>query len=453
MPGATILVVDDEKAIRDSLRTVLAYERYRVLEAGKAEEAYASLEKDEVGAVLLDVKMPGVDGLAALEEIRKRSPDTPVIMISGHGTVATAVEASKKGAFDFLEKPPDTDRLLLTLRNALKESGLRRENRLLRTSLTGELKLLGASEALQKVLATVERVARTDATVLITGENGSGKELVARAIHLQSERAGRPFVDVNCAAIPGELIESELFGHEAGAFTGATARRRGKFEQADGGTLFLDEVGDMSLPAQAKILRVLETREVSRVGGSEKTTVDVRVVSATNKDLPAEVRGGKFREDLLYRLNVVPIQIPSLRDRRGDIGTLAAHFLHSAVERNGLAARRFSNDALKRLSSAEWPGNVRQLKNACERLAITAEGDEIALEEVEAAIRPPPAAASSAPDPLDACATFEEWKDAAERRFLERRLAANQWNIKKTAEDLKMQRSNLYKKIEKYGLK
>jgi len=452
--GAKILVVDDEKQVRESLRTVLAYEGYQVAEATRAEEAYAALADSRPDCILLDVKMPGIDGLAALDEIRKRAPEVPVIMVSGHGTVQTAVDAAKRGAFDFLEKPPDADRLCLTVRNALATGRLRTENRALRTSLSGELRLLGDSEPLRKVLATIERVAHTDASVLITGENGSGKELVARAVHVGSDRASRPFVDVNCAAIPGELIESELFGHEAGAFTGATARRRGKFEQADGGTLFLDEIGDMSLPAQAKILRVLESHEVERVGGGAKTRVDVRVLAATNKDLPAEITAARFREDLYYRLNVVPIHLPPLRERREDVGTLAAHFLSVAVGRHELPARRFAAVAIRRLAAADWPGNVRQLKNTCERLAITAAGEEITVDEVEAALRGPVApGAASGPDPLDGCATFEEWKEAAERRFLERRLAANEWNIKRTAEDLKMQRSNLYKKIEKYGLK
>ncbi len=453
MAGATILVCDDEPQIRESLKTVLNYEGYHVIEAARADEALAKLETIEPDLILLDIKMPGMDGLTALSEIHTRRPQLPVIMISGHGTVETAVEATKRGAFDFLEKPPDADRLVLAVRNALSTARLRDENRQLKQALATEVQMLGATSGLQSVLETVERVAPTEASVLITGENGSGKELVARALHAASGRSGKPFVDVNCAAIPSELIESVLFGHEAGAFTGATQRQRGKFEQAHGGTLFLDEVGDMSLAAQAKILRVLETREVERVGGSQKTKCDVRVLAATNKDLQQAVADHEFREDLFYRLNVVPIQLPPLRERRDDIGVLAAEFLAAAVVKHGLEDRRFAAAAIKRLCTHDWPGNVRQLKNLCERLAIITPETEIDASAVDAALEPPRAGTAGGADPLDACATFEAWKEAAERRFLERRLAGNDWNIKRTAEQLKMQRSNLYKKIEKYGLK
>ncbi|MHC5019096.1 MAG: sigma-54-dependent transcriptional regulator [Planctomycetota bacterium] len=453
MAGATILVCDDEPQIRESLKTVLNYEGYHVVEAARAEEALEKLEKVDPDLLLLDIKMPGMDGLTALSEIHTRRPQLPVVMISGHGTVETAVEATKRGAFDFLEKPPDADRLVLAVRNALSTARLRDENRQLKQALATEVQMLGATGGLQPVLETVERVAPTEASVLITGENGSGKELVARAVHAASQRSGKPFVDVNCAAIPGELIESVLFGHEAGAFTGATQRQRGKFEQAHGGTLFLDEVGDMSLAAQAKILRVLETREVERVGGAAKTKVDVRVLAATNKDLQQAVTDNEFREDLYYRLNVVPIRLPPLRERRDDIGVLAAEFLAAAVVKHGLEERRFAPAAIKRLGTHDWPGNVRQLKNLCERLAIISPDTDIDAAAVDAALEPPRAGTAGGADPLDACATFEEWKEAAERRFLERRLAGNDWNIKRTAEQLKMQRSNLYKKIEKYGLK
>ena len=456
MARGSVLIVDDEKQVRESLGTLLRYEGFTVVEAERADEGITRLEEQLPDLVLLDIKMPGKDGLAALTQIHARWPELPVVMISGHGTVETAVEATKRGAFDFIEKPPDAERLMLAVRNATAAGRLRSENRQLKSALTAEVKLLGRSQGLEDVLAAVARVAPTEASVLITGENGTGKELVARAIHAQSGRAAKPFVDVNCAAIPRELIESVLFGHEAGAFTGATQRQRGKFEQAHGGTLFLDEVGDMSLDAQAKILRVLETREVERVGGAQKTKADVRVLAATNKDLSEAVRAGEFREDLYYRLNVVPIELPPLRERRNDIGTLANQFVLEAVARHGLPERRLAPAALQRLTVHDWPGNVRQLKNLCERLAILAGDTEIDADAADRALRPstgPATGGAAAGEPDDGSHSFEEWKELAERRFIERRLAANDWNIKRTAEQLKMQRSNLYKKIEKYGLK
>ncbi|MDX1660572.1 MAG: sigma-54 dependent transcriptional regulator, partial [Gemmatimonadota bacterium] len=377
--------------------------------------------------------------------------------ISGHGTVETAVEALKRGAFDFLEKPPDREVVLRRIANALAERELEREVDELRqaTGVVGRPAIVGESEALEEVLETVERVAPTKAYVLITGENGTGKELVAREIHAESERSEGPFVEVNCAAIPHDLIESELFGHEKGAFTGAHARRKGKFELADGGTLFLDEVGDMSLAAQAKVLRALQDGVIQRVGGHEKIAVDVRVLAATNKDLEEEIAEGRFREDLYYRLNVVPIHVPPLADRTQDIPRLVRHFAGRYCEDNGIAPREFSEAAMETLVERPWPGNVRELKNTVERLCILAPDEVVEPEDVEALTGPPiPRAAEqgAAESLIDLHASFAEYRDAAEKVFIERKLEENEWNVSETARQLDMQRSHLYKKIDKYGL-
>jgi two-component system nitrogen regulation response regulator NtrX len=373
-------------------------------------------------------------------------------MISGHGTIETALEATRRGAFDFIEKPLDRDRVLLTIRNAHQLRRLRGENVELRTRLSdASRRMLGSSPSLQAVREVVAKVAPTQARVLVQGPSGSGKELVARLIHEMSPRASGPFVDVNCAAIPKELLESELFGHEKGSFTGATATRKGKFEQATGGTLFLDEVGDMSLEAQAKVLRVVEEQKVQRVGGADPIPVDVRLVAATNKDLKQEVDEGTFREDLYYRLAVVPLRVPPLRERADDIPELAGAFLVRFAGDLGREAPRLTENALRWLQRQAWPGNVRQLRNLMERCAILVEGAGIDVSDLEAlgGSGPP----SGEADPFRSCKTFEEFKDTAERLFLQQRLAENDWNVKRTAEVLGMQRSNLYKKIERYGLK
>jgi two-component system nitrogen regulation response regulator NtrX len=448
---ARVLVVDDEPGIRDALTQVLEYEKYEVHSAGSGNESLRLYPEVRPELVLLDVKMEGLDGLDTLARLRELDPTAYVIMISGHGTIQTAVEATQRGAFDFLEKPLDTDRMLVSLRNALAHRRLVRENVALREATGGEQEFVGASRAIRDVLAMIDKVGATDSRVLVTGENGTGKELVARAIHRRSRRSQGPFVEVNCAAIPTELIESELFGHIKGSFTGAVADRAGKFEQADGGTLFLDEVGDMSAAAQAKVLRALEEGVVTRVGGSKPIAVDVRVVAATNQDLEAGIREGRFREDLYYRLNVVPIRLPPLGERRDDIPLLVAHFVGLVSARAGVAARGFDDAAVARLRQRDWPGNVRELRNTVERLLILAGGPTVSVDEVDR-LAPPHDDVSARGAAFLGCETFEEFKQEAERAFLEAKLEDHDWNVSETARKLGMPRSNLYKKIEKYGL-
>ncbi len=444
------LIIDDEPGVREALAMTLKSGKIdSILAEDGATGLAAVLGRDDVGVVLLDIKMPGRDGLEVLGEIRAARPDLPVIMISGHGTIETAVLATKQGAFDFLEKPLDRDRVLLLCRNAFQTARLQQENLTLKAR--DATRILGQSAAVKEMLASIDRVAPTLARVLITGENGTGKELVARRLHDLSPRAQGPFVDVNCAAIPKELLESELFGHEKGSFTGAHAQKKGKFELASGGTLFLDEVGDMDLAAQAKVLRVLEQNRVERVGGNKPIEVDVRVIAATNKNLPEAVRDGRFREDLYYRLNVVELRCPALRERRDDIPLLSAAFLTEAIKRNGTPPHSLAGDALDALRREEWPGNVRQLKNVVEHLAILAPAEAITAADVTRALGG--AGAPEQEDPYRGSRSFEDFKEAAEQEFLEQRLLENGWNVKRTAELLGMQRSNLYKKIEKYGLK
>jgi two-component system nitrogen regulation response regulator NtrX len=372
-------------------------------------------------------------------------------MISGHGTIDTAVEATRKGAYDFLEKPLDTDRLLVTLRRALELRGLTQSVADLRSQVESRYEIVGTSYPVRQVLARVERVAPTDARVLITGENGTGKELVARAIHRLSSRAARPFIEVNCAAIPSELIESALFGHMKGSFTGAVADRAGKFEQADGGTLFLDEIGDMSRDAQAKVLRALEQGVITRVGGSKAIQVDVRVIAATNKELERQIDEGDFREDLYYRLNVVPIHVPPLRERRDDIPMLIQHFTDIMTLREGMSPRSFETAAIDRLQALSWPGNVRELRNTVERLLILSTGDSVRSEDVEllAAGR---SAGGGVGGELLSTDNFSDFKEGAERAYILQKLRENDWNVAETARRIDMPRSNLYKKIERYGL-
>ncbi len=445
-----ILVVDDEKSIRDSLKLILEYEKYAVLPARDGREALSLFQDEPVDLVLLDIKMQGMDGLEVLQEIKRRSPKMVVVIISGHGTIATAVEATKLGAYDFLEKPLDRDRLLLTVRNGLAQRVLAEENIDLRQRLGASQQILGSSQAIAHILATIEKVGPTQARILITGENGTGKELAARALHEASSRRDKPFVEVNCAAIPEELIESELFGHEKGAFTGAIQRRIGRFEQADGGTLFLDEIGDMSLSAQAKVLRVLEENQLQRIGGSETIRIDVRVLAATNKHLLDEVKMKRFREDLYYRLNVVPVALPPLRERPEDIPLLVDHFVLQSCAQNNVAKKSINTEALHRMQRYHWPGNVRELRNAVERMVILSAGQTIQVDDVENVIG---AAAQDSQDQTSEAKTLQDFKDRAERLFLEQRLKANNWNISQTADELDMQRSNLYRKMEKYGLR
>jgi two-component system nitrogen regulation response regulator NtrX len=446
-----ILVVDDEQGIRAALGQLLEYEGYEVRSESSAPAGIATFEKWRPHLVFLDVKMAGMDGMEGLKRIRQIDSSATVVMISGHATIQTAVEATQLGAYDILEKPLDTDRILVLLRNALQHYSLQEENARLRETIESRFEIVGKSYAIRALTSQIEKVAVTPARVLITGENGTGKELVARAIHRLSPRASKPFVEVNCAAIPSELIESELFGHMKGSFTGAVSDRTGKFEQADKGTLFLDEIGDMSLAAQAKVLRVLQDGEVTRIGGTKSYRVDVRVLAATNKTLDEEIAAGRFREDLYYRLNVVPLHVPPLRDRREDIPLLAQHFVNVLSQREGGAARTLDSSALEVLQRYEWPGNVRELRNAIERVMILSPGPRITGADVTrlTATRPPDASGLGS---LLEVKTYEEFKNAAERAFLLHKLREMDWNVSETARVLDMPRSNLYKKIERYGL-
>jgi two-component system nitrogen regulation response regulator NtrX len=446
-----LLVVDDEPGIRDALKQVLEYEGLEVRVAGSGGEALSLYPEVRPHLVFLDVKMAGLDGLETLSRLRELDPGAVIVMISGHGTIATAVEATRRGAFDFLEKPLDTDRLLVTVRNALERVQLTGENDRLRRESESRFAMVGGGPALKEVREIIARVAPTNARVLITGENGSGKELVARAIHEASPRRGKAFVEVNCAAIPSELIESELFGHMKGSFTGAVTDRAGKFELADNGTLFLDEVGDMSPSAQAKVLRALQEGVITRIGGAKPVQVDVRVIAATNKLLDEEIVAGRFREDLFYRLNVVPIQVPPLRERREDIPALVEHFVRQLAGAAGVAGRTFELGAIERLSDRTWPGNIRELRNAVERLLILAPGKMVTAADVSRLL-----GEASMPEVVEGAAapegTFEAFKHEAERSFLAAKLREHDWNVSETARALKMPRSNLYKKIERYGL-
>jgi two-component system nitrogen regulation response regulator NtrX len=462
-----VLIVDDEKGIREALKQVLEYEEIEVQTCASGHEALRAYPEFRPHLVFLDVKMEGMDGLEALKRLREVDPQAQVVMISGHGTIQTAVEATQLGAYDFLEKPLDTDRILLTLRNALQHVVLVSENVRLKQEVHAQYEIVGSSRGIRAVIERLEKVAPTQARVLITGDNGTGKELVARAIHALSPRAAGPFVEVNCAAIPAELIESELFGHVKGSFTGAFADRAGKFELADGGTLFLDEVGDMSLSAQAKVLRALQEGVISRVGSGKALAVDVRVIAATNKQIEQEIREGRFREDLLYRLNVVPIEVPPLRERRGDIPQLVAHFVAELTRRSGLPPKELEPAALQRLTAYDWPGNIRELKNAVERLLILAAGPSITEADVQRLVGTGDggggaggglaratggAGGSTGTADWQRAGTFEEFKQAAERAFLLTKLQEHDWNVSETARTLQMPRSNLYKKIERYGL-
>lgn len=384
-----VLIVDDEQSIRRILRDILEFEKYEVDEAVNGMDCLVKLKQQKYDVLLLDIKMPKMDGMDTLDRIQEIAPETPVVMISGHANIDTAVEAVKKGAFDFISKPPDLNRLLITIRNALDKSNLMTEARVLKRKVARSKvqEIIGESEGIRKIKDTIERVGPTDARVLVNGPNGTGKELVARWIHENSPRKEQMLVEVNCAAIPSELIESELFGHEKGSFTSAVKQRIGKFEQATGGTLFLDEIGDMSLSAQAKVLRALQESRITRVGGDKEIQVDVRVIAATNKDLREEIAAGRFREDLYHRLAVIIIKVPALNDRRDDIPVLIDHFNQMICEEYGLPARKFSEEALQALQEVNWTGNIRELRNVVERLIILS-GDTIAQEDVEQYVLP-----------------------------------------------------------------
>jgi len=457
MPKSRILVIDDEAAIRDSLRMTLEYEGYEFVGAATGQEGLALAEREAPDLVLLDVKMPGMDGLEVLERLRHTNDALPVVVISGHGTISTAVEATKKGAFDFIEKPFASERVLTTLRNALDTRHLRDENRTLKKAVEVRHQMIGESRALEQVTAAVSRAAPTNATVLISGESGVGKELVARTIHRNSQRSRERFVQVNCAAIPEELIESELFGHEKGSFTGATEKQVGKFEQADRGTIFLDEVGDMSPKTQAKVLRVLQEGEVERLGSARTIKVDVRVIAATNKNLEEEIEKGTFREDLYFRLAVIPIHVPPLRERPEDIPLLVRHYVEFFSRENNTRPKRITQAALDALQRYRWKGNIRELRNTVERMIIMTGGETIDLPDLPESVRSPTAAGlASTKLPTDSegakLGTLREFKENAERAFLVGKLRENGWNISKTAEVIGTPRSNLYKKLEQYQI-
>ncbi|RZK79755.1 MAG: sigma-54-dependent Fis family transcriptional regulator [Pedobacter sp.] len=462
---AKLLIIDDERAIRSTLREILEYENYDVEDVDNGIEGLELIKKKKFDLVLCDIKMNRMDGMEVLEQALAFSPDLPFIMISGHGTVETAIEASKKGAFDFISKPPDLNRLLITVRNALDRGTLVTETKVLKRRVSKTRDILGSSVNINKIKETIERVAPTEARVLITGANGSGKELVARWLHEKSNRADSPLIEVNCAAIPSELIESELFGHEKGSFTSAVKQRIGKFELANGGTLFLDEIGDMSLSAQAKVLRALQEHKISRVGGEKELEVNVRVLAATNKDLMKEIEDGNFRMDLYHRLNVINIHVPHLRERIEDIPEIAQNFLEDICRDYGIPVKKISEGGMTALQGLPWTGNVRELHNMIERLIILS--DKVITEHDVVAFANPgggtnigaavnnaaPAPAVSSGLDYEKFSNFQDYKDHAEREFIKYKLEKNNWNVSKTADDIDIQRSHLYSKIEKFGLK
>ncbi|MGV1099227.1 sigma-54-dependent transcriptional regulator [Thiovibrio sp. JS02] len=454
--AAKILIIDDEASIRDSLSGILSDEGFQPVCAEDGTRGLAILEEDRFDLVLLDIWMPGLDGMEVLRQIRESYPDLAVIMISGHGTIETAVQATRLGAYDFIEKPPSYDKIILSINNALHLSQLKKENLIFRQQSAGKKQLTGNSPAMAQLRQLVERVAPTDAWVLIRGEHGTGKELVAQTIHRLSRSAHKPMIELNCAAIPEELIESELFGHEKGAFTGATAGRRGKFDLADGGVLFLDEIGDMSLKTQAKVLRILQEQKFERVGGAKTIHVDVRVLAATNKDLEQEIENGNFRADLFYRLNVVPIHVPALRDRLEDIPLLVSDFVVDNA-RKGLGKKKFTAGALQVLMQHRWPGNVRELRNFVERVMIMSPAEIVDEALVVSLLGRGTAAGGEIPASAGLAAlyhalSYKEAKKIFEREYLKQRLGENDGNISQTAEQIGLERSHLHKKMKTLAL-
>ncbi len=440
-----VLIVDDEEGIRESLSGIFEDEGYNVVTAETGEKALRIVQEQPPDLVLLDVWLPEMDGLQALQEINSSKREIPVIMISGHGNIEVAVKATKMGAYDFLEKPLSLERVLLSSKRALERSALRRENRDLREDLNRKWRLIGESPLMKSLRAQIGMAALSNSRVLITGESGSGKELVARLLHGMGNRAEKPFVEVNCAAIPYELIESELFGHEKGSFTGAFEKKKGKFELADGGTLFLDEVGDMSLQTQAKVLRVLETQEFQRVGGSVNIKVDVRIIAATNKNLTEEVKRDAFREDLFFRLNVIPITVPPLREHKEDVPALVEYFLRSVAVEYGQAPKKITPEAISSLQSHDWPGNIRELKNLIERLVIMTPSSTIGAKDFLLT-------GKNEGSDYFTYQNLKEAREAFEKDFILKKLAENNWNISRTAEILDTERSNLHRKIKAYGI-
>ena len=449
MSGEHILIVDDEPAIQSALRGVLEDEGYRVTAVGSGAEAIGVVADEVPDVVFLDIWMPGLDGLETLAQLKRVRPEAAVVMISGHATIETAVKATRLGAYDFIEKPLSLDKTLVTVTRALEHVRLESENQSLREKLDERSQLIGETGVMRALRDQIAMAAPTNGRVLIHGENGSGKELVARAVHAHSARRERAFVEVNCAAIPEELIESELFGHERGAFTGAHARRRGRFELADGGTLFLDEIGDMSFKTQAKVLRALEEQSFERIGGKDTVKVDVRVIAASNRNLEALIRDGRFREDLFYRLNVIPIEVPPLRARTDDIPLLVDHFIRTFSSENGKRVKTLSGEALAYFLAYDWPGNVRELRNMVERLVIMAPRAVIEAEDLPAPLRPKEQWGEGGEARER---TLREARDGFERAYILAELRANDWNVTRASERLGIERSHLYRKIKAYGI-
>lgn len=445
---ARILVVDDEPNIIKTISAILQDEGHIVYPAGGGRDALDFLKRNDVDVVFLDVWLPDIDGVALLEQINQIAPEISVIMISGHGSIDIAVKSTKLGAFDFLEKPPSMERIITSLNNALERIRLRRENIQLRREAQQEDEMLGNSPEIAEIRRVIDAAAATTARVFITGDNGTGKELVARSIFRKSKRSDRPFIKVNCAAIPGELIESELFGHEKGSFTGAVARRLGRFELAHGGTIFLDEVCDMSPSAQAKVLRVLQEQQFERVGGAETINVDVRVISATNIDVKAAIDEGKFREDLFYRLNVIPIHVPPLAERRGDIPIITAYFLEKFLKEHGLATKEISDGGMEYLVNQPWPGNIRQLKNIVERLCVMVQKEVIDTPDIKKHLESYEVKAPYGRD----VSSLKKAREDFEKEYIVRALVANDKNISLTAKDLGIERTNLHRKIKQYDI-
>ena len=446
-----ILVVDDEHNIRESITGILQDEGFQVTTCSDGTSAIEAVTEEKPDLVLLDIWMPGMDGIETLTQLRSQYDDLQVIMMSGHATIETAVTATKLGAYDFIEKPLSLEKLLVCIHNALKVNELVEENKSLKAKIGKSYEIIGNSTPVKELKQQIAIAAPTSGWVLITGENGTGKELVARSIHRLSKRKDKPFVEVNCAAIPEDLIESELFGHEKGAFTGATSKRKGKFDLAHEGTLFLDEIGDMSLKTQAKVLRILQEHKFERVGGSKTIEVDVRVIAATNKNLEEEIKIGNFREDLFYRLNVLPFQVPSLRERRDDIELLANYFLHSYCEKENTPIKELNPKAIELMQNYRWPGNVRELKNLIERLVIMTPGKEISATALPSELTKGHQAPDVSLEGLD-LDTFKEAKEVFEREFIRSKLEENDWNVSKTAEAISIERSNLHRKIKSYGI-
>ena len=447
-----ILIVDDEASIRETLKEILTYEGYEIDLAEDGAQALDMLRKTEYDVALCDIKMPKIDGLELLDRVKGIADDVSFIMISGHGTIETALEATRRGAYDFIAKPPDLNKLLITVRNACEKNNLVIETKVLKRKISKTHEIIGDSPAIIKIKQTLEKVAPTDARVMITGKNGTGKELVARWLHEKSNRSNMQLVEVNCAAIPSELIESELFGHEKGAFTSAIKQRIGQFERADNGTIFLDEIGDMSLSAQAKVLRALQENKITRVGGEKEIEVNVRVIAATNKDLRKEIEDGNFREDLYHRLSVILIHVPSLNERVEDIPLLAEKFVSEICEENAMPRKQLTSGAMNELKNITWSGNIRELRNVIERLVILC-GDKITETDIINFANPMGGKSVNLEDIVNQYEKFQEFKDFAEQVFIDTKLRKNGWNVAKTAQEIDIQRSHLYNKIEKFSLK